>query len=151
MRIGADNVHADLAGCVASKDRAVLHKNDARPVAGGGDALERRLNEIFHEVDAVIRQGKRFIVLSDRDSDAQLALEAAPFAALVAEIDDFFGDEISTALSGPEALGAETEARRIIGEHLGRATTRLAVGAAVLPQTDWTTASDLAEGVIVCI
>ena len=43
------------------------------PVAGGGDALERRLNEIFHEVDAVIRQGKRFIVLSDRDSDAQLA------------------------------------------------------------------------------
>ena len=43
------------------------------PVAGGGEALERRLNEIFHEVDAVIRQGKRFIVLSDRDSDAQLA------------------------------------------------------------------------------
>jgi glutamate synthase (NADPH) large chain len=42
-------------------------------VAGGGEALERRLNEIFHEVDAVIRQGKRFIVLSDRDSDAQLA------------------------------------------------------------------------------
>ena len=43
------------------------------PVAGGGEALERRLNEIFHEVDAVIRQGKRFIVLSDRDSDAQQA------------------------------------------------------------------------------
>ncbi|MDO8310230.1 MAG: glutamate synthase large subunit [Actinomycetota bacterium] len=43
------------------------------PVAGGGDALEHRLNEIFHEVDAVIRQGKRFIVLSDRDSDAQNA------------------------------------------------------------------------------
>jgi glutamate synthase (NADPH) large chain len=43
------------------------------PVAGGGEALERRLTEIFHEVDAVIRQGKRFIVLSDRDSDAQLA------------------------------------------------------------------------------
>ncbi len=43
------------------------------PVAGGGPALERRLTEIFHEVDAVIRQGKRFIVLSDRDSDAQLA------------------------------------------------------------------------------
>ena len=39
-------------------------------VAGGGEALERRLSEIFNEVDAVIRQGKRFIVLSDRDSDA---------------------------------------------------------------------------------
>ncbi len=43
------------------------------PVAGGGAALEHRLTEIFHEVDAVIRQGKRFIVLSDRDSDAQQA------------------------------------------------------------------------------
>ncbi len=42
-------------------------------VAGGGPALERRLQEIFNEVDAVIRQGKRFIVLSDRDSDSQLA------------------------------------------------------------------------------
>jgi prevent-host-death family protein len=72
---------------------------------------------------------------------AQLTLEAAPFAALIADVDAFFGDELSAALSGPEAAGAETEARRIIGEHLGRATTRLAVGAAVLPQTDWTTAS----------
>ncbi len=43
------------------------------PVAGGGAALERRLGEIFNEVDALIRQGKRFIVLSDRDSNAQLA------------------------------------------------------------------------------
>ncbi len=42
-------------------------------VAGGGAALERRLQEIFNEVDAVIRQGKRFIVLSDRDSDSQRA------------------------------------------------------------------------------
>ena len=42
-------------------------------VTGGGEALERRLQEIFHEVDALIRQGKRFIVLSDRDSDAQRA------------------------------------------------------------------------------
>jgi glutamate synthase (NADPH/NADH) large chain len=40
------------------------------PVAGGGAALEKRLGEIFNEVDAVIRQGKRFIVLSDRDSNA---------------------------------------------------------------------------------
>ena len=43
------------------------------PVASGGDGLTRRLKEIFHEVDAVIRQGKRFIVLSDRDSDVQNA------------------------------------------------------------------------------
>ena len=42
-------------------------------VAGGGEALERRLAEIFNEVDALIRQGKRFIVLSDRDSNAQQA------------------------------------------------------------------------------
>ena len=43
------------------------------PVAGGGAALDRRLREIFREVDALIRQGKRFIVLSDRDSDVTMA------------------------------------------------------------------------------
>ena len=37
MGIGTDNVHADLAGGVASKDRAVLHENDARPIAGSSD------------------------------------------------------------------------------------------------------------------
>lgn len=42
-------------------------------VAGGGVAIEKRLAEIFNEVDALIRQGKRFIVLSDRDSTASLA------------------------------------------------------------------------------
>ena len=42
-------------------------------VAGGGEALELRLKEIFHEVDEHIRAGKRFIVLSDRDSDADRA------------------------------------------------------------------------------
>ena len=42
-------------------------------VAGGGEALANRLTEIFHEVDSVIREGKRFIVLSDRDSDADRA------------------------------------------------------------------------------
>jgi glutamate synthase (NADPH/NADH) large chain len=42
-------------------------------VGGGGAALQKRLQEIYNEVDAVIRQGKRFIVLSDRDSNAQLA------------------------------------------------------------------------------
>ena len=43
------------------------------PVGGGGEALQRRLEEIFREVDAVIRQGKRHIVLSDRDSTADRA------------------------------------------------------------------------------
>jgi len=43
------------------------------PVGGEGAALEKRLGEIFNEVDALIRQGKRFIVLSDRDSNAQMA------------------------------------------------------------------------------
>ncbi|MDR0592150.1 MAG: glutamate synthase large subunit [Bifidobacteriaceae bacterium] len=42
-------------------------------VAGGGRALAERLDEIFAEVDAAIAGGKTFIVLSDRDSDAELA------------------------------------------------------------------------------
>jgi len=42
-------------------------------VYGGGAALEKRIMEIFNEVDALIRQGKRFIVLSDRDSNASQA------------------------------------------------------------------------------
>jgi glutamate synthase (NADPH/NADH) large chain len=42
-------------------------------VAGGGAALAGRLEEIFAEVDTAIAAGKSFIVLSDRDSDAELA------------------------------------------------------------------------------
>ncbi|MBU4337459.1 MAG: glutamate synthase large subunit, partial [Actinobacteria bacterium] len=42
-------------------------------VAGGGAALEARLSEIFAEVDAAIADGVSFVVLSDRNSDAQLA------------------------------------------------------------------------------
>lgn len=38
-------------------------------VAGGGEAMHRRLEEIFSEVDAAIADGKNFIVLSDRDSN----------------------------------------------------------------------------------
>jgi glutamate synthase (NADPH/NADH) large chain len=41
--------------------------------SGGGAALEARLEEIFAEVDELIAQGTRFIVLSDRDSDADRA------------------------------------------------------------------------------
>ncbi|MEK0279297.1 glutamate synthase large subunit [Bifidobacterium mongoliense] len=38
-------------------------------VAGGGKALEERLEEIFGEVDRAIADGSNFIVLSDRDSN----------------------------------------------------------------------------------
>ncbi|WP_140556654.1 glutamate synthase large subunit [Bifidobacterium sp. UTCIF-39] len=38
-------------------------------VAGGGKALEERLEEIFSEIDQAIADGKNFLVLSDRDSN----------------------------------------------------------------------------------
>ena len=41
-------------------------------VADGGPGLRKRLGEICAEVDRHIAGGKRFIVLSDRDSDARL-------------------------------------------------------------------------------
>jgi glutamate synthase (NADPH/NADH) large chain len=40
-------------------------------VSGGGAALRDRLEEIFAEVDAAIERGVSFVVLSDRDSDAE--------------------------------------------------------------------------------
>lgn len=43
------------------------------PVDGGGDALERRLEQIFEEVSTAIADGARVIVLSDRNADATLA------------------------------------------------------------------------------
>ncbi|WP_159794676.1 glutamate synthase large subunit [Puerhibacterium puerhi] len=42
-------------------------------VGGGGAALQRRLEEIFAEVDAEIAAGATHIVLSDRDSNSELA------------------------------------------------------------------------------
>jgi hypothetical protein len=59
MGIGADNVHADLAGCVASKDRAVLHENDARPVAGGGDCGDSPGHAASHH-DEISRESLGF-------------------------------------------------------------------------------------------
>ena len=41
--------------------------------SGGGEALEARLEEIFAEVDAAVADGVSFLVLSDRNSDADLA------------------------------------------------------------------------------
>jgi glutamate synthase (NADPH/NADH) large chain len=61
------NVSGELPGFSAAKIRGLY------PVLGGGEALGRRLDEICREVDALIRQGKKFIILSDRDSDADNA------------------------------------------------------------------------------
>ncbi|MDR1293511.1 MAG: glutamate synthase large subunit, partial [Bifidobacteriaceae bacterium] len=43
------------------------------PVAGGGASLGKRLDEIFAEVDSAIAAGVSFIVLSDRESNGELA------------------------------------------------------------------------------
>ncbi|MDD2858052.1 MAG: glutamate synthase large subunit [Candidatus Nanopelagicales bacterium] len=61
------NDDGDMPGFAAAKIEGLYD------VAGGGEALENRLKEIFHEVDSVIHEGRRFIVLSDRDSDADRA------------------------------------------------------------------------------
>ena len=42
-------------------------------VEGGSEALRVRLDEVFAEVDRLVARGVDFIVLSDRDSDADLA------------------------------------------------------------------------------
>src|SRR3954471_12538812 len=42
-------------------------------VSGGGQALRQRLEEIFAEVSEAIAHGAHFVVLSDRDSTAELA------------------------------------------------------------------------------
>ncbi|MEE1296193.1 MAG: glutamate synthase large subunit [Bifidobacterium sp.] len=42
-------------------------------VTGGGEALKRRLEEIFAEVDAAIADGCNVLVLSDRDSNHMMA------------------------------------------------------------------------------
>lgn len=71
---------------------------------------------------------------------AQITYEATPFRALMADIDAYFGDELDAALAGPEAAGAERDARRIIAEHLSRATVRLAQSAAGGAQVNWASA-----------
>ena len=67
------NADGDQPGLAAARVSGLY------PVAGGGAALERRLDEICREVDALIRQGKRFIILSDRESDG----EHAPIPSLL--------------------------------------------------------------------
>ena len=61
------NRDGDLPGFAAVKIRGLY------PVAGGGPALQSVLEDIFAEVSEAVAAGARFIVLSDRDSDAEWA------------------------------------------------------------------------------
>jgi hypothetical protein len=72
---------------------------------------------------------------------AAVSCEATPFAKLIAAIDAYFDGELDDALTCSESAKAETEARRIIAEHLAAATMRLALSAAAASQVDWTAAT----------
>ncbi|NBV90296.1 MAG: hypothetical protein EBR84_02660, partial [Actinobacteria bacterium] len=61
------NAEGDRPGLAAVKIQGLYQ------VAGGAAALEARLNEICAEVSQHVAEGKRFLVLSDRDSSADLA------------------------------------------------------------------------------
>ena len=65
MRIHRD---PDLAGVFRCETVRGLYR-----VEGGEEALARRMKEIFVHVDRLIDAGVNFIVLSDRDSDGDLA------------------------------------------------------------------------------
>lgn len=70
-------VNSDEMAQLKRLDKAKLLGGYYRPyivrglyqVAGGGAALEARLDEIFSEIDTAIEKGSNFIVLSDRDSN----------------------------------------------------------------------------------
>ena len=61
------NRDGDLPGFATARIRGLY------PVAGGGPALHNALDDIFVEVSEAVAAGARFIVLSDRDSDADWA------------------------------------------------------------------------------
>ena len=65
-------VHIDRDPQLAGVFRAITVRGLYK-VDGGGAALEARLEEIFAQVDSAIAAGVSFIVLSDRDGDADLA------------------------------------------------------------------------------
>jgi glutamate synthase (NADPH/NADH) large chain len=67
------NADGDLPGFASMTVRGLY------PVHGGGAALARRIDEICAEISAAIGRGSRFLVLSDRDSDA----EHAPIPSLL--------------------------------------------------------------------
>ncbi len=61
------NADGDMPGFAAA-EVSILYR-----VEDGAKGLERRLDEIFHEVDALMAAGTRFLVLTDRESDVVLA------------------------------------------------------------------------------
>lgn len=61
------NADGDLPGFAAAKVSTLYNVDDR------GDALGQRIREVCAEVDALIASGVRFIVLSDRDSNADRA------------------------------------------------------------------------------
>ncbi len=66
----------------AEGDREGFHSHVVRglfPVAGGGEALRQRIEEIRAEVSQAIKDGAHIIVLSDRDGDS----EEAPIPSLL--------------------------------------------------------------------
>ena len=67
------NADGDLPGFAAERIKGLYR------VDQGGAALEARLEAIFGEVDTAIEAGKRFIVLSDRDTD----VDNAPIPSLL--------------------------------------------------------------------
>jgi len=70
IHVNADEEHPHFASHIV---RGLFH------VAGGGDALRKRIEEIRAEVSAAIAEGARIIVLSDRDGDS----EEAPIPSLL--------------------------------------------------------------------
>ena len=67
------NQDGDQPGFAAQKFSGIYK------VAEGATGLEKRINEIFDEVDLAIKNGKHLLVLSDRDSDA----DEAPIPSLL--------------------------------------------------------------------
>jgi glutamate synthase (NADPH) large chain len=67
------NQDGDQPGFAAQKFSGIYK------VAEGASGLEKRINEIFDEVDLAIKNGKHLLVLSDRDSDA----DEAPIPSLL--------------------------------------------------------------------
>ena len=67
------NQDGDQPGFAAQKFSG-LYKD-----ADGAAGLEKRINEIFDEIDSAIKNGKHLLILSDRDSDA----DEAPIPSLL--------------------------------------------------------------------
>jgi glutamate synthase (NADPH/NADH) large chain len=70
LHINADGQHPEFAG---------VRISGLYSVAGGSDALRARIDRICREVSEHVSEGKRFVILSDRDSD----VDRAPIPSLL--------------------------------------------------------------------